>query len=144
MLDGLIGARTAKAGMPTRTARPPGATASIACNAVASLPIASKAASTPRPWVSSRTCLTTSSAAGVYRVGGSEITGEIKLVVAQVASDDGAGTDQPGTLYDIEPDAAAANDQHTRPGRNPGVSDHRADAGGDTATDNRGMGEGQI
>src|ERR1700737_2935540 len=60
ILNGLIGARTAKAGIPTSTACPPGATASSACSAVASPPIASKAASTPSPLVSALTCLITS------------------------------------------------------------------------------------
>ena len=50
----------AKARIPTRTARPPGATASIACNAVFSLPMVSNPVSTPRPSVICRARSTTS------------------------------------------------------------------------------------
>ena len=50
----------AKAGIPIRTPRPPGATASITCNAVFSLPIVSNPVSKPRPSVICRGRSTTS------------------------------------------------------------------------------------
>jgi hypothetical protein len=74
--------------MPTSTARPPGATASITCRAVFSLPIASNPVSTPSPSVISRTRSTTSPAVALIVCVALKTFCVIELVVAQIAGDD--------------------------------------------------------
>ena len=47
-------------------------------------------------------------------------------------------------MHDIEPDATATDDEHTRAGRDPSVADHGVDPGRDAASDDRGVGESQA
>jgi len=49
-----------------------------------------------------------------------------------------------GALHNVEPDAAAADDQHARAGRDASMANDRADPGGDAAPDDRSMGKGQV
>src|SRR5262245_15126046 len=78
-------------------------------------------------------------APGVDGVGRAELLRERQLVVQQVGRQDRAGADQPRALDDVEPDTAAAHDQHRGTGLHTrGVSDG-ADAGGHRAADERGL-----
>jgi len=49
-----------------------------------------------------------------------------------------------GALHNVECDAAAADDQHARAGRDASMANDRADPGGDAAPDDRSMGKGQV
>ena len=70
--------------------------------------------------------------------------GVAELVVAQIAGDDRVCSGQPGALHDVEPDAAASDDEHAGSCRHSGVTDNGTNAGRDAAPDDRGVGVWQI
>src|SRR5690606_14714826 len=72
---------------------------------------------------------------GVRLVGGSEIPGGVALVGQGVDRDDPGRPGQLRRLDRVETHAAAADDDHRRPGVDPGAVDDRPDAGGHTAAD---------
>ena len=81
---------------------------------------------------------------GVDGVRGAEAHGELELTFVDVDGDDLAGVDEAGPLDDVEADAAAADHGDGAARLDLGVEDDSADAGGDAAADEGGLGHGEV
>ena len=81
---------------------------------------------------------------GVDGVGRAELHGHVQLVVEDVDGDDGRRACDLCALHAVEPDAARAEYGYRRARLHPGGVDGRADARGDAAAHQSGLGEGNV
>ena len=77
-------------------------------------------------------------------VGGAELAGQLELRLEHVDGDDLAGAGDGGALDAVEADAAAPDHGDGGAGLDLGGVEHRADAGGDAAADQRGPVERHV
>ena len=82
--------------------------------------------------------------AGVDHVGGAEMLGHVELRALDVDRDDAPGAGDGGAVDGRQADAAAADHRHRAADLDLGGVDHRAEAGGDAAADQRGPVERHV
>ena len=123
--------------MPTTTAVAPGRSTSHASRIVAGEPTASKAWSTPPGTTASTASTGSVAAAGGDGVRRPAAAGEGELGRVALDGHDAPGAGQPRRGHDLQPDAAAADDAHGVPRRDPRRVADGADRGHDAAAQQR-------
>ena len=131
-------------GMPTITTVPPRRTRPSASSTAAVAPAATRAQSTPRPSVSSRTARVASSAGRIDRCAWRRRRWRPRAGRREVDGDDRPGTGQHRSLDAVEPDASGADHGHAVACCQPARVDDGAVAGDDAAGQQAGAVERQL